>query len=76
VEVQTLTGKSKVRVPAGSSCGRRLRLRGQGLPNPRGEPGDLYASVQIRVPRNLTADERELFERLAETSGFDPRKAR
>jgi len=76
VEVQTLTGKSKVRVPAGSSCGRRLRLRGQGLPNPRGEPGDLYAAVQIRVPRNLTADERELFERLAETSGFDPRKGR
>jgi curved DNA-binding protein len=76
VEVQTLTGKSTVRVPAGSSCGRRLRLRGEGLPNPRGEPGDLYAAVQIRVPRNLTSDERELFERLAQTSGFDPRKGR
>jgi curved DNA-binding protein len=76
IEVQTLTGKSTVRVPAGSSCGRRLRLRGEGLPNPRGEPGDLYAAVQIRVPRNLTSDERELFERLAETSGFDPRKGR
>jgi curved DNA-binding protein len=74
--VQTLTGKSTVRVPAGSSCGRRLRLRGEGLPNPRGEAGDLYAAVQIRVPRNLTSDERELFERLAETSGFDPRKGR
>ena len=76
VEVQTLEDSVRVTVPAGSSCGRRLRLRGQGLPNPRGEPGDLYAAVQIRVPRNLTADERELFERLAETSGFDPRKGR
>jgi curved DNA-binding protein len=74
VEVQTLTGRAKVRVPAGSSCGRRLRLKGEGLPAGDGKPGDLYATVQIRVPKNLTDDERELFERLAAVSTFDPRK--
>ena len=39
-------------VPAGTSSGRRLRLRGRGMPNPSGTPGDLYAEVQIMVPRH------------------------
>ena len=50
VAVDTPGGEAKVKVPAGSSSGRRLRLRGPGLPNPRGKPGDLYAEVQIMVP--------------------------
>ena len=60
--------------PAGTSTGRRLRLRGEGMPNPRGTPGDLYAEVKIMVPRKLTARERELFESLRRDSTFDPRK--
>jgi curved DNA-binding protein len=74
VEVPTLEGQSNVKVPAGSSCGRRLRLRGQGMPGPRGESGDLYATVQIRVPKRLSSEERELFERLRESSDFNPRR--
>lgn len=73
VEVQTLNGRRKVKVPAGSSCGRKLRLRGQGMPNPRGQSGDLYAHVQIKVPRRISDAERELWEQLAEKSSFDPR---
>jgi curved DNA-binding protein len=73
-EVPTLTGTSRVKVPAGSSCGRRLRLRGEGMPGPRGQQGDLYATVQIKVPKRLSKQEREAFERLAEVSNFDPRK--
>jgi curved DNA-binding protein len=73
-EVPTLKGTSRVKVPAGSSCGRRLRLRGEGMPGPRGQQGDLYATVQIKVPKRLSKQEREAFERLAEVSNFDPRK--
>jgi curved DNA-binding protein len=73
-EVPTLAGTSRVKVPAGSSCGRRLRLRGEGMPGPRGQQGDLYATVQIKVPKRLSKQEREAFERLAEVSSFDPRK--
>jgi len=73
VEVPTLDGSAKVKVPAGSSSGRRLRLRGQGFPGPRGGHGDLYATVQVMVPRHLTDRERELFEQLAAASNFDPR---
>ena len=61
-------------VPPGSSTGRRLRLRGEGMPNPRGRAGDLYAEIAVLVPPRLTARERELFTELADVSTFDPRR--
>jgi curved DNA-binding protein len=76
VPVDTPGGEAKVTVPPGSSSGRRLRLRGRGLPNPRGTPGNLYAEVKVMVPSRLTRDERRLFEQLAAVSTFDPRKGR
>ncbi|MFH8467145.1 DnaJ C-terminal domain-containing protein [Streptomyces sp. NPDC017991] len=69
-------GTAKVTVPAGSSSGRRLRLRGEGMPNPRGAHGDLYAELRVMVPPSLGDRERELFEELAATSSFDPRETR
>ncbi|MFK4149393.1 DnaJ C-terminal domain-containing protein [Streptomyces sp. NPDC004065] len=69
-------GTAKVTVPAGSSSGRRLRLRGEGMPNPRGANGDLYAELRVVVPPELGDRERELFEELAATSSFDPRRTR
>jgi curved DNA-binding protein len=71
VAVPTLDGSTRVKVPPGSSCGRKLRLRGEGMAG-----GDLYARVRIDVPKELSSDERELWERLAETSSFDPREGR
>ncbi|HXQ88563.1 MAG TPA: DnaJ C-terminal domain-containing protein [Solirubrobacterales bacterium] len=76
VPVPTLDGSAKVKVPAGSSSGRRLRLRGEGMPGPRGRKGDLYASVRVVVPKTLEKHERELFEELAAVSRFDPRQGR
>jgi len=75
VPVPTLTGTARVRVPAGSSTGRKLRLRGQGMPATDGEHGDLFAQLQVMVPGHLDDRERELYEQLAAT-GFDPREAR
>jgi curved DNA-binding protein len=46
------------------------------MPGPRGDDGDLYASVKIEVPKNLTPEEREAFERLAQVSQFNPRAGR
>ena len=76
VPVPTLDGSAQVKVPAGSSSGRRLRLRGEGMPGPGGRKGDLYASVRIVVPKRLEKRERELFEELAAVSRFDPRRGR
>ena len=76
VAVPTPDGEAKVTVPAGTSSGKRLRLRGRGMPSPRGKPGDLFAETRIMVPARLTDAERELFEQLAATSHFDPRRRR
>ncbi|MEY2567436.1 MAG: curved DNA-binding protein [Actinomycetota bacterium] len=74
VAVDTPGGEAKVRVRAGTSTGKKLRLKGRGLPNPKGTPGDLYAEVKIMVPPKPKADEKRLFEELARASDFDPRK--
>jgi curved DNA-binding protein len=73
VPVDTPTGPAQVALPAGSSSGRRLRLRGRGLPNPGGAAGDLYAAVRIVIPERLSDVERKLFQRLAQRSRFNAR---
>jgi curved DNA-binding protein len=69
-------GEATVKVPAGTSSGRRLRLRGRGLPNPNGRAGDLYAETRIVLPPTLTDAERRLFSELAAETAFDPRRPR
>jgi DnaJ-class molecular chaperone len=70
IEVPTLEGQASVQVPPGTDGGRRLRLRGKGLPSPGGgPPGDLYVTIQIRVPRDLDAAAKGQLEALAK---FDP----
>jgi curved DNA-binding protein len=66
VQIPTMTGQIKVKVPAGSQNGRRLRIPGKGMPKLRGGgSGDLYVTLVAQLPTNLTDRERELFEQLA-----------
>jgi DnaJ-class molecular chaperone len=75
IEVPTLEGRASVTVPEGTDSGRKLRLRGKGIPDPKGgPPGDLFVTVQIRVPRDLDAEARAKFEELAELGPTDLRK--
>ena len=70
-------GLVTVTVPAGSASGTRLRLRGKGIINRKtNEPCDLYAILQIVVPKNLDDRSRELLEEFAELRPEDPRKGR
>lgn len=66
VVVTTLTGKVALSIPPETQNGRVFRLRGQGWPLSTGskERGDLLARVQVKLPTNLSDEERELFERL------------
>jgi curved DNA-binding protein len=68
VEVPTLEGQVKMKVPAGVKSGQKLRLAGKGLPKPGGGAGDLYAILSIAIPGKLTAREKELYEALREAS--------
>jgi curved DNA-binding protein len=76
VSVDTPGGEVKAKVPAGTSSGRQIRLRGRGLPNPKGKAGDLFAEARIMVPPHPSRAERRLFEQLAAESAFDPRRQR
>ncbi len=72
VPVEGPGGTTKIKVSPGTSTGKRLRIRGQGLPGPKTD-GDLYARVQIVVPEQASPEDRRLYEELAELSDFDPR---
>jgi molecular chaperone DnaJ len=65
IEVPTLNGAVEVTVPPGTQPGEVLRLRGKGLPvfGGRGR-GDLNLRIEVRIPERLSAEERELYERL------------
>ncbi|HEV8306757.1 MAG TPA: DnaJ C-terminal domain-containing protein [Methylomirabilota bacterium] len=64
VRIETPDGPVTLRVPAGTPAGRRLRLRGRGLPRGDGGRGDLYAVVRIVVPERPSAAERAAYETL------------
>ncbi|MCX5737886.1 MAG: J domain-containing protein [Proteobacteria bacterium] len=70
IEIPTLDGSATVTIPPGSDSGRRLRLRGKGIADPKsGTRGELYVTVQICVPVGLDPDARA---KLQELSAFDP----
>jgi curved DNA-binding protein len=73
VEVPTMGGTVRLKVPPNTHAGRQLRLAGRGMPKPGGKEGDLYAIAQIVVPTAASERERELFRQLAEGSTFNPR---
>jgi DnaJ-class molecular chaperone len=74
IEVPTLDGLVKTTIPEGSQGGRRLRLRGQGLRRRHGGRGDQYLQLKIVIPPTVSAGEKELFEKLAAESHFNPRE--
>ncbi|NVB78526.1 MAG: J domain-containing protein [Kofleriaceae bacterium] len=58
--VPTVDGKAEVKVPPGTSSGKKLRLRGKGVPGRSGQVGDHYITVQIDVPRDLDEETKKL----------------
>lgn len=70
IEVPTLDGKVIVKVPAGTQNGTVLRVRGEGAGTPDGRVrGDLLVHVSVQIPTNLSHEERELFEKIADLRG-------
>jgi len=73
VEVPTLGGAVRLKVPPGTAAGQQLRIADRGLPKPKQGAGDLFAIVQIVVPTQVGERERELYQALADGSSFNPR---
>ncbi|KMJ55375.1 molecular chaperone DnaJ, partial [Bacillus sp. LL01] len=73
IEVPTLNGKVKLKVPAGTQTGTNFRLRGKGVPNVHGRgQGDQHVQVRVVTPKNLTEKEKEMIREFAKMSGGQP----
>ena len=72
VDVPTPAGTVSVRIPPGSQNGRKLRLKGRGIPGT--EPGDLYLVLDIVLPPADTEAARQFYERMARELAFNPRQ--
>ena len=71
IHIPTLNGDVELRIPSGTQPGKTFRLRGRGIPHLRGSgSGDQLVTVSVQIPTRLTAEQREMFEKLAET--MDP----
>ncbi len=76
VSVPTLGGRVELKIPAGSEAGRKLRLRGRGLPGPGGAAaGDQLVEIEIQAPVPQDARQREAYEKLRESFPGDWRQA-
>ena len=72
IEVPTVDGKEKLRIPAGMQPGKVFTLKGKGIPYLRGSGrGDEKVIINVEIPSNLTQDQRKLFEQLADTLGSE-----
>lgn len=73
VQVPTLGGKVKIKVPAGTQAGKIFRLKGKGIPEVQGyKKGDQLINVNIWTPKKLSDDERELLEKMRNLKAFHP----
>ena len=73
-EIPLLSGKAKVKIPAGTQSGQMIRLRGKGLPDLNyHQRGDLIVNLNIWTPKNLTREEKELISQLNQSPNFNPK---
>ncbi len=73
IPVETMDGTVTLSVPRGSQNGRKLRLRGKGLPKRNGTAGDIIVELEVRIPEHITGEEERLFMEMARTCKFNPR---
>ena len=68
-EVNTLSGKLKVKIPEGTQNGKLLKLKGKGMPKYGDESvhGDLLFELQVQIPQQLTEEQKELFRKLKDS---------
>ncbi|RQD79509.1 J domain-containing protein [Desulfonatronospira sp. MSAO_Bac3] len=72
VRVPTLDGDVEMNIPAGISSGQKMRLKGRGMGRGAAK-GDQMVRIMIKVPKNITEEEKDLWQQLSEKSGFNPR---
>ena len=74
IEVPTLDGLVKMKLPPGVTSGKRLRLANKGYPTVHGDRGDQLVEIQVLIPKEISDEERELYEKLRQIETFKPRQ--
>ncbi len=73
IDVPTPDGTVKVKIPKGIRSGQSLRLRGKGWVNPKDGRGDQLVKIVIEAPQNISATEREYYEKIRDARSYNPR---
>jgi molecular chaperone DnaJ len=74
VEVPTIDGRAKIKIPAGTQSGKIFRLKGKGFPAVNSyERGDQLISVNVWTPQNLSIEEKAILEKMSDSPNFQPR---
>ncbi len=77
VEVPTIDGRAKIKIPAGTQSGKIFRLKGKGFPEVQGyHRGDQLINVNIWTPQSVSSDEKDALEKMAASSNFKPNPAK
>ena len=71
--VETIDDSASIYIPQGIESGERVRIPGKGYKDGKGGRGDLVAEVKIMVPKELSDEERNIYEKLGQVSKFNPR---
>ena len=74
IEVPTIDGRAKIKIPAGTQSGKIFRLKGKGFPHVNSyEKGDQLIQINIWTPQHVSADEKEILEKMQESPNFEPK---
>ncbi|HUN03774.1 MAG TPA: DnaJ C-terminal domain-containing protein, partial [Niabella sp.] len=74
VEVPTIDGRAKIKIPPGTQSGKIFRLKGKGFPNSHShyEKGDQLIQVNVWTPQHLTDEEKKILEKLSHSTNLKP----
>ncbi len=74
IEVPTIDGRAKIKIPAGTQSGKIFRLKGKGFPNVNGyEKGDQLIQINVWTPQQVSSDEKEMMEKMQQSENFIPK---
>jgi molecular chaperone DnaJ len=74
VEVPTIDGKAKIKIPPGTQSGKIFRLKGKGFPSVNSyDKGDQLIHVNVWTPQHVTAEEKQLLEKMQHSESFQPK---
>ncbi|HHD11867.1 MAG TPA: molecular chaperone DnaJ, partial [Deltaproteobacteria bacterium] len=74
IEVPTIDGRTKIKIPQGTQTGQKLRIRGKGVKMPDGTRGDEYVLIKVVLPPKIDERGKKLLEELGRINPYDPRK--